>query len=99
MNSRLHRINRRRLSPEAVHLSPAGDSRLHMVTERVAPDQVLEVAVMSDRMRSRPNNGHLPSENIDQLGQFVETCFAQPSSNPRDPFIAPDGLLHGGAIF
>ncbi len=34
---------------------------------------------------ARADNAHLPAQDIDQLGQFVETCLAQNPSHSRDP--------------
>lgn len=82
-------------APTSTHLSEACNPRSRRVSLKVVRDQIL-VGHMScehtRHMRSRPNEGHLALNDIDELRNLVEARASQDFSNACDPGIAPHRL-------
>ena len=95
----LHLVERIGLAARAVNLRPARNPGLNVVTERVFLDDGSEVAFMRRGVRPRPHQRHVAKEHIEQLGQFVNAVPAQPTADPRDPFVALLRLLNDVAVF
>ncbi len=82
----------------AVHLRPAGDSRLDVVPSRIAIEPFDVALVMSERMRPWADNRHFTRENVDELRQFVDAEAAQICAQTRYARIGPRRLDDVGAV-
>src|SRR5690606_9617363 len=49
---------------------------------------VLVMLVVSERMRTRPHNGHAPLQHVVKLREFIEASTAQEASQWRNPRVA-----------
>src|SRR5450631_3148938 len=95
----LHLFNASRFAPKAFDLGPAGYSRFYMMAERIIRQQVAEMIVMRQCMRPRPHQRHIPTENIEQLGQFIDAGITQNSTDWRDTRVNSLGLLQIVTVF
>src|SRR5258706_198845 len=94
----LHLLDGVSLPPVTVDLRPAGDARLHLVTNHVRLDQATVFLIVSDRMRPRPDDAHPALQHIEKLWQFVQRGAANEGAEGGDARVALRGLTHHGAI-
>src|SRR5688572_9120614 len=73
----------RGVAAPAVHLRPAGDTRLHLVAQHVLRDAVLELLHEEGAFRPRADDRHLTFEDVPELWQLVEVEAAQPAADRR----------------
>jgi hypothetical protein len=67
-----HHLDARRLAAEAIHLRPSGEARFDMLAKCVIGDELHISIIVSNRVRSRTDQGHVPAEHIDELWQLVD---------------------------
>src|SRR5438552_1981634 len=67
------------------HLRPAGDARPHRAAEDVVGDGIPKQREVRFRVRTRTYEVHIPTNDVDQLRQLVETEPPKPSTHRRDP--------------
>ena len=60
---------------------------------------LLEQHVVRQRMRARPDDGHLALQDVDQLRQLIKARAAQEPSNARHSRVVALGLLNFLAVF
>src|SRR5436305_1105973 len=80
-------IGDRRLPAQPVDLRPAGDTRLHAVPVLVAAEFLAIELNELGTLRSRANETHLASENVEELGQLIERRTTQECSEPRSAIV------------
>src|SRR5215813_5343272 len=93
-----HGLNSGRLTAIAADLCPTRDPGLHVMAKGVVADLLGKITVVGSRMWPRPNQRHLPTDNIEQLRQLIDACPSQPCANTRDSPIASHHLLDCRAI-
>src|SRR5438552_7606050 len=98
INARLHLRERLGLPAVAVHLGPAGDSRLDLVPLHVAPDQLAVHLVVRHGVRPGSDDAHAALQDIDELRQLVERGPAYAGSQPPHARAAPAALPAGYAV-
>src|SRR5215471_11859001 len=74
MDTARHELYCRRFPTQPMDLSPTGNTRLDVLPNLIMFDELCINVVMRDCMRSRPDQGHIPNENIDELRKFIQTC-------------------------
>ena len=57
-------FDRWRLTPCAVALGPTGNTGLDVVSKGIIAQNIFEIAVVSQRVRTRPNQGHIAFQHI-----------------------------------
>src|SRR5512139_3031860 len=60
----------RGVAAPAVDLRPAGEAALDLVAQHVARDALAELVDEDRPLRARPDEAHLPAEDVDQLRQL-----------------------------
>src|SRR5579883_1663715 len=98
LHSLLNLLDGLGLASPAVHLRPARDPRLHAMPGVVVPDRVLveqTARLGGERMRPWAHDGHLATQDIDELRQLVEAGLAQEGTDPRHARIVPARELLG----
>src|SRR5262249_53962003 len=98
LDSPCHLLRCFRLTPAATDLCPAGDSRPHSVAGRVPVEYQFQRQVTlvrpefrslgPNRMRPRADKGHVATQNVEQLGQFVEAGAPEKPADLRYPPVA-----------
>src|SRR5260221_6453691 len=94
-----HLVQRIRLTPKSVHLGPAGDSRLHLVTEHVLEDPRAILHVVRDRVRARPDHGHVARKDVEELRQLIDRGATKKCPEAGHPWVVTSGLLHLVMVF
>src|SRR5439155_1374034 len=74
-------IGERFAAPKIVDLSPPGEAWAHLVALQVAGDLFGKALHQEDRHRPGSDQAHIAFEDVDELGQFVET---EPAENPTN---------------
>src|SRR6266481_651495 len=69
----------RGIAAEPVDLRPAGDTRLHLVAQHVAGHGLPEPLDEDRSLGARPDDAHLPTQDIHELRQLVQAEAAQES--------------------
>ncbi|MCY1374814.1 hypothetical protein D9M69_621780 [compost metagenome] len=72
LDTLLHLVQGIGLTSPAIHLRPPCDARLHLVAQHVAVDLGPVLLIMCHRVRTRADNGHIPKQHIDELGEFIQ---------------------------
>lgn len=93
----------RAVSAPTVHLRPPRDARFEEVSSIILLDAVDELLHEVRALRARPDDTHIPSQNINELGQFVEARASEKPSNcgttkvvfSRPLRISLESRLHG----
>ena len=80
------------LAAQAIDLSPAGNSRFDVMAPEHLADMIGEHTVVGDRMRTRPHNRHLATQDIQQLRQFIDIGLAQHPPDAGHARIVAHGL-------
>lgn len=70
------------LAPEAGNLRPSRDSRFYEVPYHVLVYQLGVFLGMLQHVGAWTYHGHLPQENVDELGQFVDAGLAEEVAQP-----------------
>src|SRR5690606_38088774 len=86
------------LATPAIDLRPAGDAGLDLVALHVLVDEVPVLLIVSDRMRSGPDNGHAPLQHIDELWQFIQAGTAQERTEAGDAWVVAPRLDQGPGL-
>src|SRR6266404_5093798 len=73
-------FDRRRLASCSVALCPTGDARLDVMAKGVIAQNTFEIVVVCQRMWARSNQRHFTPQNIQDLGQLIDTCRSQQPS-------------------
>src|SRR5580765_1071270 len=79
-------------------LRPARDARANRGPQRVIRDAFSEELEVRDRMRPRAHEIHVATDDVDELGQLVETEFPEPFADPRDPVAVVVHPLRRGPV-
>jgi len=80
----------RRVPPPAVHLSPSGDTHFEEMPSIVVTDGVHELLNKKGAFRSGADHAHVTLEDIEELGQFIQTSFAKNLANAGAARIVSD---------
>ncbi len=70
------------------HLSPAADPWPHDMTIHVEGDLPLELIDEGALLRPRPNQAHVPLEDVEELRQLVDAQLADHLAHPGDAHVA-----------
>nr|GEU28033.1 hypothetical protein [Tanacetum cinerariifolium] len=97
-DARFHLVERVGFATQAVHLGPAGDARLDLVTQHVTLDQLAILFVVRDRMRTRTDYAHASLQHVDELRQLVKRRLAQEPADLGHALVVLGGLHHLGAV-
>src|SRR5579872_2841652 len=76
------------LAAQSIDLGETRDSGPHLVADHVSIDELTVELIMSDGMRPRPDQAHLPLQHVQELRQLIEGGYAQESAHagyPRVP--------------
>ncbi|MNZ83638.1 hypothetical protein D3C78_1023710 [compost metagenome] len=95
----LHLVQRIRLAAPAIHLCPAGNTRLHLVTQHVAADLGAVFLVVRHRMGAWADDGHVAKQHVDELRQFVQRSPANECPHFGNAVVVARGLDHIRTIF
>ena len=76
----------------SIHLTPASYPWFHLMTQHIAGHQFCELISMLQHVWSRPNNTHVPKQNIDELRCFIQAGLSHDVPPSRNSFI-PLGSL------
>ena len=69
------------------HLSPAGEAGLNGVAEVVEGGFAFQLSHELRPLRPRTHEAHLPSQNVNQLWELIESSQAEESPYPCDPLV------------
>lgn len=75
------------------HLRPATDPGPHYMAIHVEGDLPFELIDEGTLLRSRPNQAHVPFENVEELRQLVDTQLADHLAHPGDAHVTVLGEL------
>lgn len=79
---------------QAPDLRQPRQARLERVALPIAlidlPEQLV-AGLRAKRMGARADDRHFPAQDVDQLGQLVDTATADPAANPGDALIVAAG--------
>jgi hypothetical protein len=78
----------------ATYLGPARYAGFDLVAKRVLWNALLVVVVVRQRMGAGPHHRHPALQNIDELRQFIQTCFANKAPHPSDASVFACRLCH-----
>src|ERR1700730_5165423 len=70
-NAQAHLLGVLGRPPQALDLRPSRHARLDAVAAGIAVEPVAVVVIVGERMRSRPNQRHLATQDVEQLWQLV----------------------------
>ena len=90
-------LDRRYSTAKAMDLRPSCDARFHLASQRVAVDDLAELDIVLKRVRTRSDERHLASNDIEQLGKFIEARLPETASHLRDARIAA-GCLNDRSV-
>jgi hypothetical protein len=76
-------------------MGPTWDARLDVMAKGVIAQNTFERVVVGQRKWARSNQRHFTSQNIQDLGQFVDTCRSQQPSNGCHSRIITGRLYNG----
>src|SRR5262245_59754264 len=80
-------------------LRPSGQPRFDQVTLGVIRDHLFELLDEDRAFWPRPDQAHLAANDVEQLGQFIDPQFANPSAHSRYAriaFVGPDRAVRLG---
>jgi len=75
--------------------APGGHARLHCMAHSIERNFLCQLLLELRPFCPGANRAHFASEDIDELGKFVNMCLAENASdagNPRVIFLSPDSL-------
>ena len=79
-------------------MGPTCDARLDVMVKGVIAQNTFERVVVGQRKWARSNQRHFTSQNIQDLGQLVDTCRSQQPSNGCHSRIITGRLYNGWSI-
>ena len=88
----LHLVVAVGLATEAVDLRPSCYPRLDVMPTRIERDSLLVLAIVRERMRTRPDQRHVALEHVEELGNLIDVPAPQPGSDLGDARIVPPRL-------
>src|SRR5947209_19988221 len=77
-----------RVAAPTVDLRPAGDARLHAVTEHVLRNLLAELIDEHRALGPRADEAHVAAEHVEELRNLVEARAAQPPADRRRAIVA-----------
>ena len=87
-----HFLERVGLTTEPIHLSPARNAWLDVMTSRESGDPAFKHLIVPDGVRTWSDNRHVPPDDIEELREFVDVRSPQYPSYARDSRIIPGYL-------
>src|SRR6266700_3619430 len=89
LDPRPHFFDGIRFATKSIHLGPAGNPGLYIVTSRQPRDLTVEHLVVRNGVRARSDQRHVPSNDVQQLRKLINVRSSQNPSDAGDPGIAP----------
>src|SRR5262245_30244307 len=75
------------LPAKSIHLGPSSDSWANEFADDVIFHDAHKHLLMHRQVRSWPDDTHFPCQHVEELRQFINAQFSQPSSRRVNPEI------------
>ena len=61
-----------RFAAKSAHLGQAGNARFHKCADMIIPQELRELLIVFDQVRSRADDAHVAAQNVPELRHFVD---------------------------